>query len=59
MSSFKMTARHKASGELHEVWCMDDYFGRHLYGYVPNVEGGKAMREDAFYAQYTPEEQEK
>ena len=56
MSSFKITALHKKSGEVHEVWCMDDYFGRHIYGYIPNIQGGKAMREAGFYSAYTPAE---
>jgi len=56
MSSFKITARHKTTNELHEVWCMDDYFGRRVYGYIPNIEGGEAMREKEFYKIYKPEE---
>lgn len=52
MSSFKAMARHLQSGELHEVWCMDDYYGRHEYGYIPNVEGGGAMTEAEFDKQY-------
>lgn len=55
MSSFKITARHKATNELHEIWCMDDYFGRHEYGYIPNVEGGKALTYEQFKEQYTKE----
>lgn len=56
MSSFKMKARHKTSGELHDIWCLDDYFGRHKYGYIPNIEGGEALTEKAFYKTYKPEE---
>lgn len=56
MSSFKAAARHKKTGELHAVWCIDDYFGRHKYGYIPNIEGGEAMTESQFNAQYKFEE---
>ncbi len=59
MSSFKITARHNASGELQEIWCIDDYFGRHKYGYIVNMESGSAMNEIEFYEQYTLEEQGK
>jgi hypothetical protein len=53
MSSFKAQARHKVTGELVKVWCMDDYFGRHNYGYVV---GDKAMNEDEFEKEYEFEE---
>lgn len=56
MSSFKMTAKHKQSGEIREIWCMDDYFGKHKYGYIPNVEGGSALAETVFYELYEPVE---
>lgn len=52
MSSFKGSARHKQTGELHEVWCMDDYFGKHVYGYIPNIEGGEPLHEAEFEKQY-------
>jgi len=55
MSSFKINARCKTTDELHEVWCLDDYFGRHQYGYL--IGGGdKALREVEFYNQYEPED---
>jgi len=56
MSSFKMKARNKKTGELHDVWCLDDYFGRHRYGYIPNNGEGEGMTEDDFYKEYHPEE---
>lgn len=52
MSSFKIQATHKASGETHEIWCMDDYFGKHQYGYIPNIPEGKAMTEAGFAREY-------
>jgi len=58
MSSFKMTARHKKTGEIHPIWCIYDYFGRHVYGYIPNVEGGVALNIDEFESQYTPHKTE-
>ncbi len=56
MSNFKITAEHKSSGEIHEVWCLDDYFGRHLYGYIPITDKEQALTESEFYAAYTPKE---
>lgn len=56
VSSFKINAKHKKSGEIHSVWCMDDYFGKHIYGYIPNVEGGQAMTFDEFEKQYETDE---
>jgi hypothetical protein len=55
MSSFTITARHIDKGTLHTVWCLDDYFGKHQYGYI--VDGGNALREDAFYRAYEPTDQ--
>lgn len=54
MSSFKITAKHRASGQIHEVWCLDDYFGRRRYGYIPNIEGGEALTESRFTRAYEP-----
>lgn len=56
MSSFNMNARHKKSGELHVIFCIDDYFGKHRYGYIPNIVGGVALNEEDFHKFYTPEE---
>jgi hypothetical protein len=33
MSSFKADFKNK-NGDIVEVWCIDDYFGKHIYGYV-------------------------
>lgn len=52
MSSFEIKALHKATGEIHSVWCMDNYFGHHKYGYIPNIDGGKALSEKEFYQVY-------
>jgi hypothetical protein len=54
MSSFKIKAVNKKTGELHDVWCLDDYFGKHRYGYIPNSGEGEGMTEDDFYREYTP-----
>lgn len=53
MSSFKINAKCKETGSIFEVWCMDDYFGRHIYGYCVHRDGCvDAMREDDFYNEY-------
>lgn len=52
MSSFKITARYKKTGEVKEVWCLDDYFGRHRYGYVIDKED--VLTEEQFYRLYEP-----
>lgn len=57
MSSFSIKARHKKTREMHEIWCIDDYFGRHQYGYIPNNPGGVWMNEKEFKAIYEREEQ--
>jgi hypothetical protein len=49
-----MTAKHKQSGEVREITCIDDYFGKHKYGYIPNIEGGCALAETVFYELYEP-----
>ena len=55
MSSFKVMARHNTTQELHEIWCLDDYFGTHKYGYLPNIKDAKAIPEDVFKKEYTME----
>ena len=55
MSSFRIKAKHKATGEIHEIWCRDDYFGNHVYGYIPNTEGGEALSFEEFEKQYESE----
>lgn len=39
MSTFNLRARHKESGTLHTVTAMDDYYGRHNYGYKIHETG--------------------
>lgn len=57
MSSFTLRAKNKETGELHEIWCLDDYFGKHQYGYIPNNASAPAMTENQFYKYYEPEAQ--
>jgi hypothetical protein len=53
MSSFHFTARHKESGGVHEIWAVDNYFGRHEYGYIPNdPSNDKVLTEEQFEQQY-------
>lgn len=49
MSTFKIKARDKKTGTMHDVLCIDDYFGKHKYGYVC---GDKVMTKSEFYEQY-------
>lgn len=49
MSSFTATFEHKTTGELVQVLCLDDYFGRHKYGYKV---GDKILNEAEFDEQY-------
>ena len=51
MSSFRVTARHRETGEIHEVWCFD-YFGRHQYCFIPHHDGNIKMTEEQFDALY-------
>lgn len=34
MSSFQAKFRNKKTGLLHLAMCIDDYYGRHQYGYL-------------------------
>jgi hypothetical protein len=52
MSSFKIKARNKKTGEVHDVWCLDNYFGKHKYGYTPNGGEGEGLDEEDFYREY-------
>ena len=52
MSSFYINAKHKKTGEIHRVLCIDDYFGKHKYGY--QVGDGFAITQSMFDAQYEP-----
>jgi hypothetical protein len=51
MSSFYLTVRHKKTGKQYIALALDDYFGKHEYGY--SVIGVKdPLREVDFYSQY-------
>jgi hypothetical protein len=50
MSSFSAQAEHKGTGEIVDVWCIDDYFGHHNYGYVINQS--KALTDEEFEREY-------
>lgn len=56
MSSFKIKAHHKATGEIHEIWCIDNYFAKREYGYVVNEKCGGVFTEKQFYNTYDVEE---
>ena len=51
MSSFTTKFRNKKTGVIHEVFCWDDYYGRHNYGYkVDNVD--PVLTEEQFQEKY-------
>ncbi len=50
MSSFTTKAKHKETGEIHEIFCHDDYFGKHVYGY--QVPDGGYITEKQFRERY-------
>ena len=52
MSSFKIKAKHKKLEVEHEIWCLDDYFGKYKYGYVPHIADAVALTEKEFYKIY-------
>jgi len=56
MSNFKIKAKHKNSGAIHDIWVIDNYFRGSEYGYVPNVKGHVAMTEKQFYNKYEVED---
>ena len=33
MSNFEATCKNRKTGEISSVICIDDYFGKHQYGY--------------------------
>jgi hypothetical protein len=33
MSSYKLTAKRKSTGEVREFFALDDFYGSHQYGY--------------------------
>ncbi len=50
MSSFITKAKHKETGEIHEIFCLDGYFGGRNYGY--QVPDGGYIREEQFRERY-------
>lgn len=50
MSSYTTKAVCKKSGEVVTVFCHDDYFSRHVYGY--SVDGGPMMTKEQFEKEY-------
>lgn len=53
MSSYTMKAISKKDGTEHDVWCMDDCFGKHKYGYLV-FKTEDVLTEEQFNKQYTP-----
>lgn len=49
MSSFSAFCREFRTGNVQAVFCLDDYFGRHRYGYQV---GSKIYTEQEFEANY-------
>jgi len=53
MSNYHFTARNKKTGDIVEFEAMDDYFGKHQYGYAPTgVEYIGAYTQEQFEEQY-------
>ncbi len=53
MSSFMMKAKHKETGEVADVFALDNCFGKHEYGYViGDTAIADALREKEFYASW-------
>lgn len=57
MSSFSITAINKKTKKIHKVWCLDDCFGHHQYGYA--IDGSEPITEIEFNKNYKPHEVEK
>ena len=51
MSSYTSNYKNKETGEIIEIFAIDDYFGAHKYGY--KFPDGKVMREKEFYEKFT------
>jgi hypothetical protein len=51
-------AVHKRTGDIVKVWCLDDYFGRHKYGYIIRGDDKNALTESEFYKVYKRKEPE-
>lgn len=54
MSSFQMKAKHRVTREVHDIWCLDDYFGKHQYGYIHNEGERTVYNEETFNWLYEP-----
>ena len=50
MSSWIRDYRNKETGEVVEVFAIDDYLGAHIYGY--KLPSGEVLTEDKFSALY-------
>ena len=46
MSGFVFPAINRKTGKREEIWALDDFFGRHIYGYSPR--GGEPLTEEQF-----------
>lgn len=52
MSSYVTKARCRETGTEFAVFCIDDYFGRHAYGYQIKERDGDVLTEEQFSKQY-------
>lgn len=57
MSSYYINAKNKETGEEIRIAAIDDFFGKHHYGYIPEYEFGNpmpgtALTEEQFKQQY-------
>ncbi len=52
MSSYAFKAKNKETGEIISVWAIDDYFGKHRYGYIRLGEDETPLTEKNFYTHY-------
>jgi len=51
MSSYMTKARNRKTGIIHEVFCWDDYYGNHAYGYQIDSLG-PVLTEEQYQKQY-------
>jgi hypothetical protein len=54
MSSYQVLAKEKATGKTSYIWCIDDYFGKHKYGYLADAgaDAVTSFTEEQFEEQY-------
>ncbi len=50
MSNYTIKAKHKKTGEIHEIFCHDDYYSGHKYGY--KTLDGRYINEKTFCERY-------